>query len=316
MALIWADNFEMYGVDADMLNGIYAQVDGPTLGGVGENRYLYVPIGYSGGGAYQKVRFVLPSPRSVFRNGGFLFMEQLPRAVDEVPFPFVWKNAGNSFLFSVAILPTGQIAVKQGDYSGTILATTSTPVVTANASIHLEAKLKVHATEGSIEVRVRGRTVILLENIDTGTSAVAQVEVANRANFVGSGVNYRWQHYTIWDDLGAVNNDFLGQVMVYWGKTITDISDGGWVSSADAPVDETLNKPLWANQLTSSGNIVNSDTVRINNTYYRWTSSAPTTGAGTSASPWLVALGADSAESLKNMYEAVNASGIPGTTYS
>lgn len=69
---------------------------------------------------------------------------------------------------------------------------------------------------------------------------------------------------------------------------------------------------------TLTGTVANSDVVRIDSTYYRFTNASVNAGtpAGTEANPWLVAVGANSAESIQNLYKAINASGVAGTTYS
>lgn len=70
--------------------------------------------------------------------------------------------------------------------------------------------------------------------------------------------------------------------------------------------------------LTLSGAISAADEVRIDDTYYEWTAGSVDSGtpAGTSGSPWLVALGADDEESLQNLTQAIGATGTAGTTYS
>lgn len=70
--------------------------------------------------------------------------------------------------------------------------------------------------------------------------------------------------------------------------------------------------------LTVSGAIANTDVIRVDDTYYQWTSGSVNAGspAGTVGNPWLVALGGSNAVAITNMYNAINNSGTPGTTYS
>lgn len=69
---------------------------------------------------------------------------------------------------------------------------------------------------------------------------------------------------------------------------------------------------------TISGTPANGDVVRIGPTYYQFTSGAVDTGtpAGTSGSPWLVALGAAPIDAWTNLHDAINDSGTAGTQYS
>ena len=71
-------------------------------------------------------------------------------------------------------------------------------------------------------------------------------------------------------------------------------------------------------QLQASGAISNAETVEIGGIYYAWTNGSVDTGtpAGTSGAPWLVDLGTTDAESVYNLYLAINGTGTPGTTYS
>lgn len=70
--------------------------------------------------------------------------------------------------------------------------------------------------------------------------------------------------------------------------------------------------------LTVDGTIANNDKIKIGTTYYLWTSGSvdASSPAGTNANPWRVALGASNAEALENMYLALSADGVAGTTYS
>lgn len=67
-----------------------------------------------------------------------------------------------------------------------------------------------------------------------------------------------------------------------------------------------------------AGAPANSDTVRIDNTYYQFTNGSVDSGspAGTSGNPWLVALGGTAAQAWANFADAVGATGTEGTTYS
>jgi hypothetical protein len=72
-----------------------------------------------------------------------------------------------------------------------------------------------------------------------------------------------------------------------------------------------------AGNLTGTA-IVNNDEVRIGDVYYRFTNASVDAGtpAGTSTDPWLVALGLDFEESLRNLSNAIMADGVAGTQYS
>lgn len=69
---------------------------------------------------------------------------------------------------------------------------------------------------------------------------------------------------------------------------------------------------------TISGSPANNDTVRIDNTYYKFTNASVNAGApaGTLANPWLVALGVSDTTAWTNLADAIGNVGTPGTQYS
>ena len=69
---------------------------------------------------------------------------------------------------------------------------------------------------------------------------------------------------------------------------------------------------------TISGSPANNDVIKINSTYYKFTTGSVNAGtpAGTLANPWLVALGVNDTTSWINFSGAVGASGAAGTDYS
>lgn len=71
-------------------------------------------------------------------------------------------------------------------------------------------------------------------------------------------------------------------------------------------------------RLAASGAIASGDEIKIDSTYYQWTSSSVDTGTpdGSVSDPWLVDLGSDNVDALTNMVAAINGTGTAGTTYS
>ncbi len=71
-------------------------------------------------------------------------------------------------------------------------------------------------------------------------------------------------------------------------------------------------------QGTISGVPANNDVVVVGTTYYKFTSGSVNAGtpAGTNANPWLVALGASTADAWQNLADAFGHTGVPGTQYS
>jgi hypothetical protein len=139
------------------------------------------------------------------------------------------------------------------------------------------------------------------------------------------------------DALFAVSGDDLYSVATDGtGTNVGTISTGGegQVSMAATAKLETTPEylflceggVLWVyttdghalGHLQASGAIANNDTVTIGSTVYKWTTGSVNSGtpAGTSGSPWLVALGASNTVALQHLYDAINATGTAGTDYS
>lgn len=336
MAIIWADfpsgaGGGLYGnngsnLPAVMLDGLWASLDGDSL----QAHYTNDPdpsvadglafrtcarVGKGGG------RLVLPDLREVIGFAGRLYMTALPGSTNGVP-TFEIRSTGNGQMAALRVNSTGNIYITGND--NTAVLTTDVPVITAATYNHIEAKFtRTGAFITDIEVRVNGKTVLDAEMLAiAAATSIAQVFLGTYgiglAQNVDSAGAATWKDFVVWDNTGSVDNDFLGQVSVFWQRPIATLEPGGWLSNADADADETVDKPRLANVLTASGVISTGNQVRINNTYYNWTSGSVDAGApaGTSANPWLVAMGASTAEALANMYDAIGGTGSPGVTYS
>lgn len=335
MAIIWADfpsgaGGGLYGnygtaLPEAMLDGLWAALEGGSL----QAQYTDDPdpnvadglafrtcarVGKGGG------RLVLPSAQDVVGFAARLYMTELPNSTNGVP-TYEVRSAGNAQMAALRVNSTGNIYISGSD--NTAVVTTSVPVVTAAAYNHIEAKFtRVGSFITDVEVRVNGKTVLDETGLTIPADPITQIFLGTYGSGMAQGMNdpgaATWKDFVQWDDTGTVDNDFLGQVSVFWRRPTATLEAGGWLSNADADADETVSKPRLANVLTASGVISTGNQVRINATYYNWTSGSVDAGtpAGTSANPWLVAMGADTAEALANMYDAIGGTGSPGVTYS
>lgn len=315
----------LYGTNvAAMLDGPYASADITGL--------VTDPDGVSGGNVVyinsnspKHIRYVLPAARTTVGACFRIWVPNLNFNTGVLPglafgAPY---DATNRCL--VSFDTTGRVFIRAitggGFGTATTIATSSGPVITAAGWYHVEIKATFGAgATDSAEVRVRGRNVLSVSGVDLAQSNVIQVSLGlpNVSGIQSSGSVVYYKDFVVWDDQGTENNDFLGDVSVFWRRPVSTLAAGGWISSAGADADETVNKPRLANVLTASGVISSGNQVRINSTYYNWTSGSVDAGTplGTSANPWLVAMGADTEEALANMYAAIGGTGTPGVTYS
>lgn len=145
------------------------------------------------------------------------------------------------------------------------------------------------------------------------------------------------------DDHFVVSGDVLSRVTVNGVPTTVSTSMAGSETAADVSMAATgtigdggtaVPSFLWIadgqslyvyadnawarGTLTALGNPANGDVVRIDNTYYQFTTGSVDTGspAGTAGFPWLVAIGISAALSLDNLFNAINDTGTGGTDYS
>lgn len=118
-------------------------------------------------------------------------------------------------------------------------------------------------------------------------------------------------------DIGQISSNPVGDVSICAVAPIGTVP--GYLYIAEGGV-------LWvytdnghaSGRLEATGTIANGDVVRIDGTYYQFTTGAVDTGtpAGTDGAPWLVARGATNTTALQNLFNAILATGIAGTDYS
>lgn len=336
--LIWADfpsgQRGLYGTNTSrMLNGVWAEVGynagfldllttdpDPTIGDAG------VVFNYSTNGPGTGVvavggRFVVPTEVDTLGIGHRLWLSQLPTNATYWPVIQV-RNSSNAGIAYIVVTTTGQISAYSGGtinvQNGTLLGTSS-PCIVANAYNHIEFKTTIGASTGAIQVRVNGLTVLNLTGLSLGTAQIAQFFIGGTDN--GGSPSPTVQCYTkdlvVWDGTGSQGNDFFGNVAVYDIVPDSDVSLN-WDPSIGSTGYNLIRDDKPAGTLTASGLISDGNVVRIDNTYYRLSSGSLDTGspAGTSANPWKVLIGADNAATLLNLYKAIGATGVAGTTYS
>lgn len=113
-----------------------------------------------------------------------------------------------------SIIPiSGTLIARSGASTGTILGIADVSITT-HVWHFLEVKVNLHATTGSLTIRLNEEEILSLTNVNTvGSSAFtrpAQIRFGN----AGNDVNTEIDDIYICDDQGSVNNDFLGDLAV------------------------------------------------------------------------------------------------------
>lgn len=335
MAIVWADfpsgQRGLYGTDrASMLNGIWAAFEGsffsgfialvddpdPNIGAAGVV-LRFNQNGSSGEWSNIYARFTYPVAVDVAGVAFRLWTSILPQADTFAGNP-VWefRNVSNTLIAKMQVGASGQFLIYNA--AGTLVYTSDPAAVVANAYNHVETKVLRDAAAGTIEVRVNGNP-----KVDINTQVLGAVDIVNivigqdNKDSAIANINVYYKDIVFWDDLGSYATDFQGSVAVWDLFPDADVSLN-WVPSIGA-----LGYPLIADDfpsgtLTVSGLISDGNVVRIDNTYYRFSSGSLDSGApaGTSANPWRVLIGVDNAATMLNLFNAIGATGVAGTDYS
>lgn len=249
MALLWADNFNIYGTTASlMLNGLYAQIgrsfDGaapvvliadpdPLASNVYACRFPQ-PAGASLSTLWTTLRRALDTPKTTIGVAFRLYIDGLP-TMDKYGYQIHFRDINNVTQFSLYVLTTGAIAVyRSTPGSGTLLGTTAATAVASQAWNHIEIKGVVDDSAGAVTLHVNGQTVLTITGADTKATAettVAQIaHLVSMTDFAGGGYSYI-KDFIIWDTSGSHNNDFFGTVSVIDIVPDSDTSLGGWAPS-------------------------------------------------------------------------------------
>lgn len=237
MAIQWADNFDNYGTDETfLLDGIYAEatssgsavslVADPDVNETG-NVIRINPIADSSA-PFTAMAILRKIYNGAITTAGYQFriwLDELPES-DNNNTSWNFANVNNEPQISFRILTTGAIEVTRGETepststgtTGTVLGTTG-PVLTAQTWNHVEMKVFLDNSAGTVQLRVNGVTVLNLSGIDTladeTTATIDQMSLRNGFTQDTSGITAYFKDLILWDTTGSQNNDFLGTVHVY-----------------------------------------------------------------------------------------------------
>lgn len=235
MALTWVDDFRSYGTStALLLDGLYAEYTSVTLvtdpdgGGFDVLRFDANP--YGGGGATGLIRKVLDTSNVTAGMACRIYLASLPPASDQRPMPIVLCDASNNRLITVHVTPSGQLQAYYNNL-GTLLGTTDPNTVVAGSWIHIECKVFMSATVGTLEIRVEGVPKLTLTGLALAATPVAMIRPINDPDITSACPAYYMKDLVVWDGTGTYNNDFLGSVTVTPIVPDGDVSLGGWVPS-------------------------------------------------------------------------------------
>lgn len=333
MAIVWADfpsgQRGLYGTNRALAsNGIW------TFEGTHEDEFISISsdpdptIGDAGcvlrfnqdrGDSFGLVVARFTYPAAVV-TGGFAFRLWLNRYpltdLNKGEPRWGFRNISNGDIIYFTVGASGQI--KAYNSAGTFINESGPSAVEVNAFNHIETKVLRDAAAGTAEVRVNGTAKLTLTGQALGANNIVNIFAGQGViTTPGSAVVAYFKDMVFWDGTGTYATDFQGSVAVYDLYADADISLN-WTPSIGALGYPLIGDYYPSNTLTASGAISDGNVVRIDNTYYRFSTGSLDTGApaGTSANPWKVLIGGTVADSLLNLFKAIGATGVAGTDYS
>ena len=125
----------------------------------------------------------------------------------------VWGEDDATHQVGLAFTTSNRLCVVRGGRTGTVLGT-STKTFSIGVWYYIEAKIKVHSSTGTVEVRVNGETWLSLTGKNTQATANAQVTKLMVGYNDASNHTCNVDDFYFCDTSGSVNNDFLGDIRV------------------------------------------------------------------------------------------------------
>lgn len=251
MAILFMDSFDSYksptaNTSGDrtaarlvMLNGAYAEVATATISWVdpGQSRTGDQSYRFDAGGFNQPIlRRSLGVTTMVCGVALAVYMNNLPSTTAQ-GFSISWRSAANAVIARASINTDGTISVYNA--AGTLLST-STATVSASAFNHIEGKVIVSATVGYIEIRLNGETILVVTDLNLGSTPITQIALLPHSG-TGTPTTYI-DDLVVWDNTGTDNIDFLGPVRVYTLFANADISPVDWSISGAATANEAVDE--------------------------------------------------------------------------
>jgi len=213
MATLFMDNGEIYGVSAAALNGMYAQVSSDITTGIVANKICFT---LNGGDILRKV---LPATYTNLFTGFRWYVTSLPSTTGQGPFVDI-RDTNNNTLGRIYIDTTGRLNVTNS--AGAIVATSTSPVITASTWHYIEMNWQLSSTSGYLEVRIDDSSTPCLVYSGAFDSTTPIAQVAYGSNTTTSSLT----DMHVWDTTGTRNTTFIGdfQVAVLW--PVTDVQTG------------------------------------------------------------------------------------------
>jgi len=210
MAVLFVEGFDHYNTNAfASLKWDFASLSTYQASG-----------GRFGGGSFGQTstshayRQLFSGASTIIAGGAFKYSGTMGANDDLMEF-----RDGGSTQVTIESSGLGQLRALNGFSVSTVLGVTDGGVLIAGQWHWVEVKVFVSNTVGTVEIRIDGKVVMALTNVDTSFSGGTEIDIIT---FEGGGFNGQWDDIYISDLSGsAPQNDFLGD-----GRVDTLYPDG------------------------------------------------------------------------------------------
>lgn len=225
MTILWAEGFDHYGDDESMmLDGPYAAVNSTLTTAKARTGARSLLLGSANGNG---IRRVWGATKATVGIGAAFWNDALPSS-NRARLIYSFRDATNTEQIELWLQSTGAIEATTGNPVIRVSIGVSTTLVTANAWNHIEAKVHIDSSAGTVEVRLNGVTILNLTGKNTNPTTSGETSQV----FSGSVGTYFDAVYIddlyAWDTAGAANNDFIGDKKVFTDFPDADTADVAW----------------------------------------------------------------------------------------
>lgn len=144
---------------------------------------------------------------------GFAFMGSAwPGSGTQSLFSFMdVTGASGTRQFSIGVNASRQLVAHRGSSVGGTLLGTSTSAFSSSISYHIQVKVLIHASAGTVDVLVNGVSWLTLTGVNTrGAAATTLGGIWIGQASTGDSCTFNFDDLYVCDTAGAANNDFLG----------------------------------------------------------------------------------------------------------
>lgn len=218
MSLLFLDGFDHY-VTADITKKWTSIFGGtPVIASSGRRSTTALQSATGTSTAAGSISKSLPSAISTIIVGTALYLANLSSQSQHLNNIFLMLFDGATGHIGIGVDSVGALVASRGATNisyGTHLGASAGGLISTGVWNHVEAKVTIHDSTGSVEVKLNGVTVLNLTNIDTRNGGNASVNVIYIGQFNSSGgTHFRFDDFCICDTAGSTNNNFLGDVRI------------------------------------------------------------------------------------------------------